>query len=120
MRSLDDAVEHPIHGPATMLWAMFNTAMEAHDAYYMSQPDVSARTIKIDNLGISATAFDLSDAQKQQLYESGQAGAREFLKTWNFEQYKSQFRGGQLDVRRQSAMSRPAATPLRDVPGGPS
>lgn len=119
-RALDDAVEHPIHGPATMLWAMFNTAMEAHDAYYMAQPDVSARTIKIDNLGISATAFDLSDAQKQRLYESGQAGAREFLKTWDFERYKAQFRGGQLDVRRQSALSRPAATPLRDVPGGPS
>ena len=78
-----------------------------------------ARTIKIDNLGISATAFDLSDAQKQQLYESGQAGAREFLKTWNFEQYKSQFRGGQLDVRRQPAMLRPAATPLEGRSGRP-
>src|SRR5262249_47416611 len=30
-------VQHPIIGPITQLWAMFNTAMEAHDAHYMSQ-----------------------------------------------------------------------------------
>jgi NTE family protein len=116
MRSPEGAVEHEVHGPATMLWAMFNTAMEAHDAYYMSLPDVSARTIKIDDLGISATSFELTDAQKGQLYVSGQAGARAFLATWDFASYKARFRSGQRDTRRQEPLSRPAATPLEDSP----
>jgi NTE family protein len=100
LRSPDGAISHHIHGPATMLWAMFSTATEAHDAYYMSQPDVAARTIRIDNLGISPIAFDLSPDQKEQLHQSGQAGARAFLETWDFEQYKAKFRSGRPDVRR--------------------
>jgi NTE family protein len=117
MRSHDEAVAHQIHGPASMLWAMFGTAMEAHDAFYMSQPDVSARTIKIDNLGIPTTAFELSLTQKGELYESGQAGAREFLATWDFDRYKAQFRSGDPKIRRQAALSMPAASPLRSEPG---
>lgn len=117
MRSSDESIAHPIHGPVTMLWAMFNTAMEAHDAFYTSQPDVSARTIKIDHLGIPSTAFDLTNDQKRQLYESGRSGARSFLATWDFERYKAQFRSGHPDTRRQASLSLPAATPLRAEAG---
>jgi NTE family protein len=37
------------------------------------------RTVFLDSLGIGATQFDLSDAQVQQLVQSGQAGARDYF-----------------------------------------
>ncbi|MBX6312433.1 MAG: patatin-like phospholipase family protein [Isosphaeraceae bacterium] len=103
-------VQYKIIGPLTELWAMFNTTMEARDAYYASQPDVAARTIKIDALGISATNFHLTNAQKQALYQSGQDCARAFLATWNFDDYIARFRGGNRPVvHRQAALARPDA-----------
>jgi NTE family protein len=105
-----DGVEHSIIGPITQLWAMFNTAMEAHDAHYMSQPDVAARTIKIDSLGVPATDFDVSDAQKEALYQSGLESARAFLSHWDFAAYIAQFRGGDRPkVHRQPSLVRPDA-----------
>src|SRR3954463_14577779 len=118
MRSPEGAVEHEVRGPATMLWAMFNTAVVAHDAYHMALPDVSARTIKVNDLDISPIAFDLGEAQKERLYESGRSGARDFLATWNFDEYKARFRSGQIDTRRQPELARPESTPLRAGSGG--
>jgi NTE family protein len=93
-----------------MLWAMFNTAMVAHDAHYNEQPSVASRTIKIDNLGISPIAFDLSQAQKDALYASGRAGAQAFLDHWNFDAYIAQFRSGQQpQTKRQAALAQPSA-----------
>jgi NTE family protein len=101
-------VEHDVRGPLTMLWAMFNTAMEAHDAYVMEMPDVSSRTIKIDPLGISPINFELTDAQKEALYQSGRAGAEAFLKAWDFEDYKARFRTGRPDVKRRPDLAQPS------------
>jgi NTE family protein len=110
-------VEHKIIGPITELWAMFSTAMEAHDAHYMSQPDVAARTIKIDGLGISPIDFELTDAQKEALYQSGHAGGVAFLASWNFDEYIARFRGGNRpEAHRQPALARPDA-PRPPAPG---
>jgi hypothetical protein len=44
-------------------------------------PEVAARTIRIDDLGIPPTPFDLTPAQKAALDASGQAAARDVLAT---------------------------------------
>lgn len=111
-RSPAEPVIHPVLGALTELWAIFNTAMEAHDAYYMSMPDISARTIKIDSLGIGTTDFQITAAQTAALYESGRTAATTFLQTWDFAEYKARYRSGQFDARRQAVLARPATTPL--------
>jgi NTE family protein len=105
----DNRVEYEIHGPLSMFRAMFNTAMVAHDSYSLQQPDVAARTIRIDHLGISATAFDLSLEQKEALWESGRAAARGFLAEWDFAGYISRFRTGDRRGRRDASLALPSS-----------
>jgi NTE family protein len=107
----DVRVEYPIVGPLTLFAALFQTAVVAHDAHAMAVPDVAARTIRIDDLGIPPIQFDLTQTQKAALYASGQAASQTFLATWDFEQYKAQFRTGALEVRRQPGLARPTTSP---------
>lgn len=105
---LAGVVRHPIHGPLDELVAMFFTAMEAHDAYYLDASKF-VRTIAIDTLGVAATDFNLSQGQKDALYESGRAAAQTFLAHWNFDEYVRTYRSGRpIPTRRQSVM--PTAT----------
>lgn len=118
--SADDAqlaqqVRHPVNGPVSELAAMFFTAMEAHDAYYLSA-DKFVRTIAIDTLGVASTDFNLTQDKKDALFQSGIDAAMSFLKTWNFEQYKAIYRSDKpIPTRRANllAASKPArpATP---------
>jgi NTE family protein len=101
-------VEYRVRGPLTLFAALFHTAVVAHDAHAMELPDVAARTIRIDDLGIPPTQFDLTQPQKAALYASGQAAAQTFLTTWNFDEYKARFRRGAPEVRRQPGLARPS------------
>jgi NTE family protein len=107
----DVRVEYQVHGPLTLVAALFHTAVVAHDAHTMEMPDIAARTIRIDDLGIPPIQFDLSQTQKVALYASGQAAAQAFLETWDFEEYKARFRTGALEVRRQPGLARPSTLP---------
>jgi predicted acylesterase/phospholipase RssA len=107
----DVRIESPIIGPLTLFAALFHTAVVAHDAHAMAVLNVAARTIRIDDLGIPPARFDLTQTQKAALYESGQAAARDFLATWDFEPYKARFRTGAPEVRRQPGLALPAISP---------
>jgi NTE family protein len=106
----DMPVINAVNGPLTMLESMFWTATEAHDAHAMSIPSVSARTIRINNLGISSIDFGVTTAQKEALYESGRAAATEFLAHWSFPDYVAQFRSGQFETRRQPLLAMPSSS----------
>jgi NTE family protein len=98
-------VQHPISGPISELAALFFTAMEAHDAYYLSN-DKFVRTITIDSLDIGSTDFNLTPAQKEALYQSGVNAAKTFLAHWDFQKYIAQYRSGQpLPTRREQVLS---------------
>ncbi len=101
-------VRHQIGGPISLLAAMFATAMEAHDARYIETHNF-VRTIAIDSLGIGATAFELTEGQKEALFQSGVAAATEFLQQWDFEAYKRLYRSGRREpTRRELAALTPA------------
>lgn len=85
--------EHVIKGPISELAGMFFTAMEAHDAYHLAG-DKYVRTIAVDTLNIGTTEFNLTDQQKEDLYQSGRRAAEEFLTHWNFTEYKAKYRSG--------------------------
>jgi NTE family protein len=84
-------IRHQIHGPLSMLAALFSTMMEAHDRMYV-ESDAFARTIPIPTKGVTATEFDLSKERAEVLYNSGRAAAESFFSTWDFAQYKRTFR----------------------------
>jgi NTE family protein len=93
----------------SFLLALIGTAIGAADAYYLDT-HTFLRTIEIDNLGIAPTRFDLGGAEKQALYDSGAAAARDFLATWDFDEWKRACaRGasvGRRDLLRSALESR--------------
>ena len=58
--------------------SLVETMMEAHDRFYLEESDFD-RTITIDALGVGTTEFDLPKERAMELYDSGRAGAEEFL-----------------------------------------
>ncbi|MBE9108962.1 patatin-like phospholipase family protein [Nodosilinea sp. LEGE 07298] len=96
----DQNEPHPINGPISMFKALFSTMMEAHDARYIEAQHF-VRTIPIPTGGVHTTEFDISAEKKAALYESGREAARQFLATWDFEEYKQQFRASQVPSRTQ-------------------
>lgn len=71
--------------PKQYIAALLNCILGAQDLYDSVDPDTIKRTIKIDDLGISATDFGLTDTQKTNLYNSGincaKAQINNFLKS---------------------------------------
>ncbi|XEC92865.1 patatin-like phospholipase family protein [Paenibacillus tarimensis] len=67
-----------IRGPITMLQAIFETMMQAHDERYIEKEN-RERTIKIPTLGISTTQFNLSPEASERLFEAGRVAAATFF-----------------------------------------
>lgn len=80
-----DAQPHPIVGPITMLQAIFDTMLSAHDERYISKHNL-IRTIKIPSLGVSTTQFDLTPQMSKDLYASGLHAGEKFFHSWNCKQ----------------------------------
>jgi NTE family protein len=115
--SPEQFVRHPITGPLSQLAAMFSTAMEAHDAYYLANAKF-VRTIPIDSLTIQSTDFNLNEQQKEALYQSGRKAAQDFLATWDFEAYKKAYRSSQpVPTRRELVQEATRRQPhLKELP----
>jgi NTE family protein len=89
----------PLVSDIDFLKAIAETMMEAHDRFYVEQANY-ARTIPIPTTGVRTTEFDIPPDKAQQLFQSGQRAAEQFLATWDFEAYKQKFRSGQTVTRR--------------------
>lgn len=69
---------HHITGPFSMLEAMVETMLSAHDERYI-ETDKFVRTVKIPTLGISTTEFHITQTQTDALYTAGIAAGEEFF-----------------------------------------
>jgi len=96
---------HPIQGLGSMLRAIVETMMDAHDARYL-EDHAFVRTIAIETLGISTINFGLRKDQKQALFDAGAAAARDFLEHWDFQKYKELFRAERPLPRRRETVWR--------------
>jgi predicted acylesterase/phospholipase RssA len=102
---------YPVHGLVSLLEALFHTALEAHDAYYLKAAKF-VRTIAIDTSGVSGTDFHLTAEQKSALYAAGQAAARAFLAHWDFARYVAEYRSdAPIAPRTMQAAPQPPRTP---------
>lgn len=74
---------HKINGPISLLGAVLETMMEAHDNRYIEQKNF-ARTIAIPTLDIRATDWRLSRRQIRELFNSGVKAATGFFHEWEW------------------------------------
>ncbi|MFQ5894170.1 MAG: patatin-like phospholipase family protein [Nitrospinota bacterium] len=91
--------------------AIWNTMFSAVDRRYIAKRHW-ARTIPIDNLGFTATDFNLSNEDKGNLWDSGVEAAEQFMKNWGdpkrgFEAWKNQYRGEVEDAQRRAQQLAP-------------
>ena len=100
----EEGVPHQIHGPISLLTALFSTMMEAHDARYI-QDQQFVRTVPIPTLGIKTTEFNITQTRTEALYQSGRKAAEDFLATWNFDEYVKKYRLNQPPVHRRQLIN---------------
>jgi NTE family protein len=85
--------DHPettvVRGPLSLTFGMLATLIGWNDRAHVDEPSIVARTIFVDTFGISAVAFDLSEADQDRLYRSGRESATKFLETWDFDAYRA-------------------------------
>ena len=75
-----------IRGLVSMIRAMVVTMTTAYDRKAIEEAD-KRRIVQIPTGRYSALDFDLSDADREWLYDSGYQAAKQFLSIWSFEEY---------------------------------
>lgn len=92
---------NPIKNALSFLKALAGTMLDAHDNYHISKSRGDyARTISIPTVvtvdgveqEIKTTDFDISRTESVALYENGARAAEKFLATWDFDQWKQEYR----------------------------
>jgi NTE family protein len=73
-------------GPPHLLESVITTVLVGRDQAYLSQPWVSARTIRVDSTDVGFLDFDISDNEIEALYVKGHAA------TWDWDAYLKRFR----------------------------
>jgi NTE family protein len=100
-RELKKGARNPINNPVSFLKAIVGTMLDAHDSYHISKSKGDYdRTIGIPTVvtihtmdkEIGTTDFNITHEESQALYENGVRVAREFLETWDFEEWKRRYR----------------------------
>jgi NTE family protein len=79
-------------GPPHLLESVITTVLVGRDQAYLSQPWVSARTIRVDSTDVGFLDFDISDNEIEALYVKGYAAAEKFLAGWDWDAYLERFR----------------------------
>jgi NTE family protein len=92
----------PIPG-VQQLEALVATLVVGRDQTYLSQPCVARRTIEVDTSGVGVVEFDLSDAQKEHLYDNGWDVADRFLAGWGEDAWKTYLARCRGVIRRERA-----------------
>ncbi|MCZ8516751.1 patatin-like phospholipase family protein [Paenibacillus filicis] len=89
-----------IHGPLSMLKALFSTMMDAHDGRYIEDHN-QFRTVIIPTYGVSITQFSITAEESLKLYESGLQASLAFFNKWKLTDYKQKY----VSYLRQKASS---------------
>jgi NTE family protein len=80
---------HPVHGPVSLGLAAIETLVSNQDNSYIDDPCTVRRTIFVPADEVSPIDFDITDQQREALYQNGLQAGQGFLKTWNFADYLS-------------------------------
>ena len=67
--------------------SLVSTMTDARDQLHVDDPYYASRTIFIDTTGFSSTNFHLTTTDKLTLFTNGHNAARQFLTTWDYQQW---------------------------------
>jgi NTE family protein len=79
-------------GSTKLLEEVLTTMVVGRDQAYLSEPWVSARTIRVDSTAVGFLDFDISDKEVEELYNKGHTAAEKFLSGWDWRAYVTEFR----------------------------
>jgi NTE family protein len=88
-----------IRGPLSMLQAIIDTTLSAHDERYIEQVN-RFRTVKIPTLGVRTTEFNITPEQSEMLFASGLQAGNDFFRSWSITAYQSHFKKMKLNKER--------------------
>jgi len=92
-----------IFGPISMLQALFETMMNAHDERYIEKHN-DYRTVKIPTMGVGTAEFNISPEKSLALFEAGKKAGNHFFKKWSLESYNQMY--GQFEKQRQQELQK--------------
>jgi NTE family protein len=76
-----------VHGPVSLGLAAIETLVSNQDNSYIDDPCTVRRTIFVPADDVSPIDFNITDEQREALYQRGLQAGQDFLKTWNFTDY---------------------------------
>ena len=88
-RPISDAKWDPDANDLELGLSLISTMESAHDQMHVDDPFFSSRTIFVDTTGYKATDFNLTQADKQKLYDNGQEAATTFLGNWDWQAWEA-------------------------------
>lgn len=88
-RTIRDAEWNDTSNSFELAKALLSTLLTAHEREHIDDRAVAARTIFVDTTGFSSTDFDLTQADKQLLFENGLRAGERFLASWDWEKWKA-------------------------------
>jgi NTE family protein len=80
---------HPVHGPVSLGIAAIESLVSNQDNAYIDDPCTVRRTIFVPADEVSPIDFDITEEQREALYQRGLQAGQDFLKTWNYADYLS-------------------------------
>jgi NTE family protein len=83
-----------VRGVVPLGLSLVQTAIEACQAEHVLQPCNVARSVAVDTASVSAIDFDLTDEQRAELVQAGEAAALKFLTTWDYDDWVRRCRPG--------------------------
>ncbi|MFJ3956145.1 patatin-like phospholipase family protein [Arthrobacter sp. NPDC090010] len=84
---------NPEHNSVQFSWSLLHTLMSAQERTHINDPAIRARTIFVDTSPYRPTDFSLGQEDKQILYQSGMKAAQQFLRRWDWADWKRRFHG---------------------------
>jgi NTE family protein len=83
-----------VRGAVPLGVSLVQTAIEACQAEHVLQPCNVARSVAVDTSSVSAIDFDITDEQRAELVQAGEAAAAKFLATWDYDEWVRRCRPG--------------------------
>jgi NTE family protein len=84
---------HQIRGPLSLAFGALETLISDQDAAYVDDPCTVRRTIFVPAESVGSLDFDISDEERDALYNRGVLAAQEFLAGWDYAEYLRECRG---------------------------
>jgi len=100
-RTLKKPNSNPINNTINYFFSIVGTLLNGHDNYHISESKGDydrtigiSTEIEVNNLKkeIGTTYFDITEEESILLFKNGEVAAGEFLKNWNFQNWKKEYR----------------------------